>query len=845
MDQSQSVAARTRHASTSSSHSSPAAGHLAIYSGTIPSMVRVQQATARAISFSGGVNHGTSPCPYTMAVAYAQAGGPATASYSLVQRAVQQAQQQHIQNAMTAALVGSGGVPAANGGGVHHLYLTGCAGLHPNNGGGSYPSRTSTATVTASTPAVMATQASYFDTAVDMNLLQAAAAASSPPFLVQNRNATTSHTNGVRFLHDLGAAIEADRNRHHQHQFHRQQQQQQQQFLATHARRTALSAASAALSYESTGGLESAPLTVEEMALDASTLEQALATDRLGSTHDHHASSRSSMELFDTIQEDLALFRQDVEEAEETQNTARAAKKNRGRDTGLTSPIANISASSNSNAQFTNFNSNQDNPTSTSSSRAVASPQRATRKTLTRSTARRKTNTTNASPSSPTNVGDANANRSTQDRTVCSAESSTIEDRKKPAVIRIRKEEKQIIPPSSKTVEEEESTCCICMDICIKLELSAINSCKHKFCFTCIEKWADRENTCPLCKERFTKIERVYKPPSRKRKSDTTGTPARCRNSKRVKNRSQRSDFMNGNAFQGLLGEFTNFFVLKMRFKKFYSDAHVDVSFSIINNAASMDGALPNSLAQFIFNSIPGGSLVSVSRGPGPGRSSAGSGGTRVFTATGAVPFVDLSFSPTLEEGVARGSNWGGVSRSAAAAAAYPGVADGHRVRSSSNNTGQQQQQPMPRHSDMILNASHGTFGSIRTTRRSGAMQAMPSLSNNNINNIFTVDTSDEESEADVEEVNMFIQHVRSIANRSSASSDRDDIFVDMPYDPNRGQVQSLPIDMLQEEGSTPPRSYAINDHEVDAGATAENALEIVDSDSDDDVVEILMRTPS
>lgn len=819
MDQSHSIAARTRHASTSSSHSSPAAGHLTIYSGTIPSMVRVQQA-ARAISFSGGVNHGTSPCPYTMAVAYAHAGGPAAASYSLVQRAVQQAQQQHIHNAMTAALVGSGGAPAANGGGGHHLYLSGCAGLHPNNGGGGYHPRTSTATVTAPTPAVMAAQTPYFDAAVDMNLLQAAAAAaaaSSPPFLVQNRNTTTSHTNGARFLHDLGAAIEADRNRHHQHQFHRQQQQQQQQFLATHARRTALSAASAALSYESTGGLESTPLSVEEMALDASTLEQALATDRLGSTRDHHASSRSSIELFDpTIEEDLALFRQDVEEAEETQNTTRGAKNNRGREPCLTSPIANISASSTSLTQFLNLNSSQDNPTSSSSSRAVAaSPQRATRKTLTRSTARRKTNTTNASPTSPTTGGDANANRSTQDRAVCSAESSTIEDRKKPAVIRIRKEEKQIIPPSSKTVEEEESTCCICMDICIKLELSAINSCKHKFCFTCIEKWADRENTCPLCKERFTKIERVYKPPSRKRKSDTTGTPARCRNSKRVKNRSQRSDFMNGNAFQGLL--------------------------------ASMDGALPNSLAQFIFNSIPGGSLVSVSRGPGHGRSGAGSGGTRVFAATGAVPFVDLSFSPTLslEEGVARGSNWGGASRSAAAAAAYPGVAEGHRVRSSSNNIGQQQQQQMPRHSDMILNASHGTFGSIRTTRRSESMQAMPSLSNNNINNIFTVDTSDEESEADVEEVNMFIQHVRSIANRSSASSARDDFFVDIPYDPNRGQVRSMPMDMLQGEGSTPPRSYAINDHEVDAGATAENALEIVDSDSDDDVVEILMRTPS
>jgi predicted amidophosphoribosyltransferase len=95
------------------------------------------------------------------------------------------------------------------------------------------------------------------------------------------------------------------------------------------------------------------------------------------------------------------------------------------------------------------------------------------------------------------------------------------------------------------------------MDVCVKCELASINSCKHKFCFSCIEKWADRENTCPLCKERFTKIERVHKPPSRKRKGDnSSATPPRQRNTKRVKNRSQRSDFISSNAFQGLLGEF-------------------------------------------------------------------------------------------------------------------------------------------------------------------------------------------------------------------------------------------------------------------------------------------------
>ena len=134
-------------------------------------------------------------------------------------------------------------------------------------------------------------------------------------------------------------------------------------------------------------------------------------------------------------------------------------------------------------------------------------------------------------------------------------DNSTAEDKKKPAVKRSKKEDKLNNTPSV-IKAEEENICCICMDVCGKFELASINSCKHKFCFTCIEKWADRENTCPLCKERFTKIERVHKPPSRKRKGDnSSATPTRQRNTKRVKNRSQRSDFISSNAFQGLLGE--------------------------------------------------------------------------------------------------------------------------------------------------------------------------------------------------------------------------------------------------------------------------------------------------
>lgn len=98
-------------------------------------------------------------------------------------------------------------------------------------------------------------------------------------------------------------------------------------------------------------------------------------------------------------------------------------------------------------------------------------------------------------------------------------------------------------------------TCCICLDIPTHEELSSINGCSHPFCFTCIEKWADRENTCPLCKARFLKIEKVNRP--KKRKNDAAGSESdgKVRSSKRVRNRDQRSDINFINPLQGLFGE--------------------------------------------------------------------------------------------------------------------------------------------------------------------------------------------------------------------------------------------------------------------------------------------------
>lgn len=73
--------------------------------------------------------------------------------------------------------------------------------------------------------------------------------------------------------------------------------------------------------------------------------------------------------------------------------------------------------------------------------------------------------------------------------------------------------------------EEEKHICAICREGLS--EVGTIDSCPHLFCFTCIKKWSQTENTCPMCKERFTRIKkswipgtrRPYRPDSKKKKS--------------------------------------------------------------------------------------------------------------------------------------------------------------------------------------------------------------------------------------------------------------------------------------------------------------------------------------
>jgi len=52
---------------------------------------------------------------------------------------------------------------------------------------------------------------------------------------------------------------------------------------------------------------------------------------------------------------------------------------------------------------------------------------------------------------------------------------------------------------------EEDNNCRICLDT-IEHDNSSIDSCNHRFHKNCIVQWSKITNSCPLCKERFTRI---------------------------------------------------------------------------------------------------------------------------------------------------------------------------------------------------------------------------------------------------------------------------------------------------------------------------------------------------
>ena len=55
---------------------------------------------------------------------------------------------------------------------------------------------------------------------------------------------------------------------------------------------------------------------------------------------------------------------------------------------------------------------------------------------------------------------------------------------------------------------KENDICSICLNK-IKYK-TGINSCNHYFCFTCIYKWTNEKNKCPLCRKNYNKFRKFF-----------------------------------------------------------------------------------------------------------------------------------------------------------------------------------------------------------------------------------------------------------------------------------------------------------------------------------------------
>ena len=121
--------------------------------------------------------------------------------------------------------------------------------------------------------------------------------------------------------------------------------------------------------------------------------------------------------------------------------------------------------------------------------------------------------------------------------------SSGLKRKRARAGFKVDPEEDEGVEGDRKT--EEAPECCICMCEIEQDQIAKISGCSHTFHFTCIEEWSKRENSCPLCKNRFTQIDRL----SKKRKKGQ-------KNVKKVRQRDQQADISNASALEGLLGKF-------------------------------------------------------------------------------------------------------------------------------------------------------------------------------------------------------------------------------------------------------------------------------------------------
>ena len=134
-------------------------------------------------------------------------------------------------------------------------------------------------------------------------------------------------------------------------------------------------------------------------------------------------------------------------------------------------------------------------------------------------------------------------------------------DRKSSAKKEDDKKEAQDDDNKKVASNDESSKCCICLEIPTSTELAKINGCSHPYCFSCIEQWAKRENTCPQCKARFSEIIRVNTKKSGSGSKKKRGSG----NVKKVKDRDQRSDYRLQNPLQSLFGMYDYYLLFRTK----------------------------------------------------------------------------------------------------------------------------------------------------------------------------------------------------------------------------------------------------------------------------------------
>jgi len=420
------------------------------------------------------------------------------------------------------------------------------------------------------------------------------------------------------------------------------------------------------------------------------------------------------------------------------------------------------------------------------------------------------------------------------------SQSSTLSSKKQKKTVDIK-----MIPVTNKDTptNDKSKRCCICLDEPTKPEISKLDSCKHIYCFLCIEKWAERENTCPLCKTRFHKIERVHKvvKPRGRRGATAKGSPVHLKNVKKVKNRDQRSDYGRNVQWQGLL-ERMEAGGLHHHFAQFI--------FSGLNafgtpNLMSFEANVPNV--------SPFSSAINIQRMPSRQHSTP----QRTSTSNNRSTFAEYA-TRSRQNNVARvrGHNHtigDDVTRSLSA---LRSTLLSHRLD--------------PISSPSETNVPRASFADFQPPITHGASEAFgvgggdvgPHFNREASDPFASVDLdasmeSNDESE-DEGNPSRFYQRIRNIRRERSAVMER------FHFNGNNAESGSFhrasavyenvaPVDSLGNISSSVfgdtfdrvlsvPRSFAANGHQADAGETAATPLEIMDSDDDDDgVVEVLV----